>query len=340
MTSIRIRLPRLVSITSTIAAGVFIHSGAVAQPVVMATDKVGTILNAGGAGMASIVSKHSKTRVVVSTFGGQDLYVAAMERGEVDMGPLSSFGAWLQMTGKNPTKTKYKKMRLLRASDGGLRQTYVTAAAANLGSVAALKGKRVATQFLASPLLQWSTTASLKAAGLSLSDIVPVRVSGITDAVRALEAGRIDATWTAFGVPVVQEVNAKVPIAYLPMPNSPEAIKTFRKELFPGVKVTMVPPTPRLFLTKPTPMVNYDIYLVAREGLATDRVQAVLSALWDHTDELVKIHPILRTFTQAGAVEELAVLPYHSAAVEFYKSKGKWNAAMDKVQADNLAMVK
>jgi TRAP transporter TAXI family solute receptor len=337
-------MERWCQLLQTIAAATCIAAilpaGTVAQPLSMATDKIGTILNAGGAGMAGVISKHSKTKVVTTTFGGQDLYIAAMEKGEVDMGPLSSFGAWLQLTGKNPTGTKFKNMRLLRASRGGLRQSYVTAAASKLDSVAALKGKRLATEFLASPLLQFSTTASLKAAGMSLADIVPVRVSGVTDAVQALEAGRIDATWTAFGVPVVQEVNAKVPVAYLPMPDSPAAVEIFRKELFPGVRITTVPPISRLFLTKPTPMVDYDIYLVARADLPADKVRDVLTALWDHTDDLVKIHPILTTFSQDAATTELAILPYHAEAVAFYKSKGKWPDAMQKVQERNEALVK
>jgi hypothetical protein len=333
-------LAHIVRLAGSLCVAASVATAAAAQPLTMATDKVGTILNAAGAGMASIVAKYSKTNIVTSTFAGQDLYIAAMERGEVDMGPVSSFGAWLQLTGKNPTKTKYKNMRLLMASTGGLRQTYITAAASGIDSVAGLKGKRVATEFLATPLLQFSTTASLKAAGLSLADVVAVRVSGISDAIHALEIGRVDATWTAFGIPAVQEVNAKVPVAYLPMPNSLEAIGVFRQELFPGVRLTTVPPTPRLFLAKPTPMVDYDVYLVARADLPADKVRQVLEALWDHTDELVKIHPILRTFTHDAATTELAVLPYHPDAVAFYKSKGKWNDEMQKVQERNEAMVK
>jgi TRAP-type uncharacterized transport system substrate-binding protein len=100
-----------------------------------------------------------------------------------------------------------------------------------------------------------------------------------------------------------------------------------------------VPPTPRLFLTKPTPMVDYDIYLVARVGLPADKVRTVLETLWNHTDEMVKIHPILRTFNRDAGATELAVLPYHAEAVAFYKSKGKWGADMEKLQAANMNVV-
>jgi TRAP transporter TAXI family solute receptor len=317
-----------------------LSSAAGAQTVVMATDKIGTILNAGASGMASIVSKYASTHIVTSTYGGQDLYVVAMDKGEVDLAPISAFGAWLNFTGQNPSKTKFRNMRILRASAGGLLQTYVTLQSTGIETIAGLKGKRVATDFLATPLLQLSTTASLSAAGLSLNDITKVPVSGISDAIAALSAGRVDATWTAFGIPAVQEVNANSPVRYLPIPASPEAMTILRRLLYPGARVTQVAPNPRLFLSKTTPMVDYDIYLIARADLPSEKVRPVLETLWDHSDELVKIHPILRTFVKEGAVTDLAVLPYHHEAIAFYKSKGLWTAEMQNNQEKYEARAK
>jgi hypothetical protein len=311
-----------------------------AQTLVMATDRIGTILHAGAAGMASIVSKHSQTHIVTSTYGGQDPYVVALDRGEADMALISAFGSWLQLRGQNPSKTEYKKMRILRASQGGLLQSFVTLQTTGIKSIAELKGKRLATDFLATPLLQLSTTGSLATVGLALKDIVRVPVSGISDALAALGQGRIDSTWTAFGVPALQEINASNPVRYLPIPDSPEALGTLRQTLYPGVRVTRVQPNPRLFVTEPTPMVDYDIYLVVRADLQNERIRPVLEALWEHSDEMMKIHPMLANFKQAGAVTELAVLPYHPEAVAFYRSKGMWTDDMQKVQEKYESLVR
>lgn len=311
-----------------------------AQTVVMATDKVGTILNAAGAGMADIVTNNSPLRVVVRTYAGQDVYVAGLDRHEVDMAPLSAFGAWLHFTGRNKQKHAYRNMRLLRASNGGLLQSYVTRASSDIKTVADLKGKRIASGFGATPLLQLSTNASLAAAGLSMKDVTGVPVSGIAAAVKTLGAGRVDATWTAFGVPVVREINARTPVRFLPIPNDPAALKILRKMLYPGVRVVPVRANPRMGLSKVTPMVTYDIYLVARKGLAPKKVQAVLAALWDNTEKLRKVHRILKPFTHKGAATDLAALPYHPAAIAFYKSKGQWTAAMQQNQDRMMALAK
>jgi TRAP transporter TAXI family solute receptor len=313
---------------------------AAAQNMVMATDRLGTALHAAAAGIASVVTKHSSARIVVSTSGGQDFYVIQMERGEFDLAPISAYGAWLQLIGKNPTKTKYKNMRILIASEGGLRQTFVTTVASGITSIKDLKGKRVTGNFLGTPLLQFSTTAALAAAGISVDDTVKVPVNGIADAMSALGAGRADATWTALGAPGLLEINARTPIRYLPIPDSPEALKILREQLYPGVRVVPVAPSPQLYVTETTPMVSYDVYIVSRANLEPEKVRPVLDALWDNLDELHAIHPLLAFFVRGGAATELMSLPYHPAAVAFYKSKGVWTAAMQASQDKLEAMVK
>lgn len=92
---------------------------------------------------------------------------------------------------------------------------------------------------------------------MSLKGSVSVPVAGIRDGVHTLAIDRIDATWTAFGMPLVRQVNVKLPVAYLPMPNSPKALSIFRKVSSPGVRLTAVPAQPQRLLTKPAPMVSF-----------------------------------------------------------------------------------
>jgi TRAP-type uncharacterized transport system substrate-binding protein len=51
-------------------------------------------------------------------------------------------------------------------------------------------------------------------------------------------------------------------------------------------------------------------------------VKTLVETLWANEAELVKVHANLRGFKNSAAVSPVATIPYHKAAIEFYKSKG------------------
>jgi TRAP-type uncharacterized transport system substrate-binding protein len=49
--------------------------------------------------------------------------------------------------------------------------------------------------------------------------------------------------------------------------------------------------------------------------------------MWESDQEMVKAHISMGGFTNAAAVTDRPVIPYHPAAIAFYKEKGVWTAA-------------
>jgi TRAP-type uncharacterized transport system substrate-binding protein len=79
-------------------------------------------------------------------------------------------------------------------------------------------------------------------------------------------------------------------------------------------------------------MIAYDNQLVTGRTVADQTVYTALASLWDNMEKLAPIHPGLREWTRERAVDPEPPIPYHPAAVRFYKEKGVWKPGMDQVQ--------
>lgn len=306
-----------------------------AQTIAMATDRVGSTFNAIGAGISKIITEGGKNRVIVKAFAGPDAYLGALQSGEVKLATMSSSTAYVAYLGQNKAKRRYDNMRVLRAGEGGVRLTFLVRADSPIKTVQDLKGRKVSAGFGGHSVIPSSIAGALATVGLSWKDVVSVPVTGSVDGVQALGTGRVEASWTSFGMPVSREMHSKIGVRYLPIPPGEASLAVLRKHIFPGVQLVKTAANPSIGLPEEAYLISYDSYLVGAADLDEKSATAILAALWDQEAALTKVHPGLRGFTNARAVTDIPVIPYHPAAVAFYKSKGVWNA---KAEAANAAI--
>ena len=306
-----------------------------AKTLVMATDRAGTLYNATGSGLAKVLTKHSGHRVVVRAFGGPDAYIHAMNKGEYTFTAVSSNSAWFNYYGKTKAKRSTKDLRILRSGSGALRLSFIVYADSGIMSFADLKGRRVTSDFGGHAAINPIVKGALAVSGLSWKDLKPVPVTGALDSPRALGAGRVDAAWGALGMPVVREIHAKKKVRYLSIDGSPKTLAELRRLVFPGLRLVKMPPLKHLGLPEPTTMITSDSYLVTHKNADPAVLKAALNALWKNEKEVQKAHFSLRGFKNKTAATDLPMLPYHPAAIEFYKSKGIWSS---KIAAANAAI--
>jgi uncharacterized protein len=311
-----------------------------AQTVALATDRPGTTFNTIGSGVAVVANKYSAIRVVVRPYAGPAAYAPVVNSGEVALAVMSASSAYQAFSGHNEEKTAYRNLRLIRAGSASLMLGFLVRKDGPIKTFADLKGKRVSSDFGGHLAIANSLEASLKIAGYTWKDVTAVPVSGANDGIDALVANRLDATWASLGQPRARQADTQIGVRYLSVPNTPDAVKIYRHYAFPGARIGVVKKGVVPGVLGPTRLLSYDSYIIANKDVPDAVITKVLEGLWKGTKELLPMHPAMRGYTHDASVTDAPVVPYHPAAIAFYKKMGLWDATAQKRQDALMAQTK
>ncbi len=329
--------------TALLAAGLLAASAAasVAQTIVIATDRQGSLMNRVGTAIAKTIADNTDLRAVVRPFAGPDAYMNSLNNGQTRFAVFTAPTAYVDVKGQNKAKRAYKNIRLLRSGANVIRLGFMVPKASNIQTIAELKGKKLPSDFGGHSVIELSIKTGLSAGGLTWDDVVKVPVTGVVDGVKSLGAGRTQATWGPVGMPAVREVNAQIGVRFLSFPDDPDTIAKMRKIMYPGLKIANFPkPIPPLSIVKPTNVISYDTYFVTHKGLDAALAKKILEGLWNGAGALTKSSPLMRGFDNSNAATELPMMPYHPAAADFYKQRKTWTEKVAAGQAASLTWVK
>ncbi len=302
--------------------------------ILIASHAVGTTFHATGGAIGKIVSEHSPMTMIVRPHPGPPAWLPAMNNGEMEFGILSSADAAAAFRGVAQYRTATPNIRLA-AIGAPLYLAWWAPMDSDIKTVDDLKGKRVPSGWKGLPVIHYSAGAALSTAGLNWDDVVKVPVAELSENLRAFLEGRTDVFWHSVGSPAVREADARMRggIRALPIGTSTAGLKrmvdvypgSYRSELKKGYSAGVIDAT--------VVMAN-DMYVLVPAMLPGPVVETVLASLWDHNEALRKVSPLMRLWTRERMVSREASIPFHSAAIAFYREKGLWSAEMEKHQAD------
>lgn len=316
-------------------AGVLSLAATVSQAAnrfTLGTNPQGTIYYTIGGGLAASLQDKLGKQVTVQPFTGSSVYLPMISAGEVTMGLNSSLdlGGWY----RGEEGAKLGNLRVL-ARLWPLTVAYTTRANLGIKDIADLKGKRVVTDFTGLKAMSKLNHVMLELSGVPMDQITPITTAGLGPGVEGLTEGTVDATAVAVGIPLTQQAQATIPggIRYLSIAGGLEASGK-ADQLFPGLYVAEVKPSKRLpEVTEPVYVAGFDVFLSVSADLSDEDAKAILSALHDGMPQLKKDYPALG----GAGVEKLALpsntVPYHPAAVAFFKEKGLWSQANETREA-------
>lgn len=299
-------------------------------PLVFTTDQAGSTTNASANVIASLVSQRSPIQVRVRAYTGPEAWFPEVNAGRAQLGLHFSSSIWMAYN-RIDTELHTRDIRLLRSSRGTQMLGFMVRNDSPIRAVADLKGRRVTADFGGQPAMRRMSTGGLAAYGMTYSDVTPVPVVNVVDAVEAVVDGRADASWGLTTMPVVRQGHQKVGLRFMPFDATPERLAAFRDKAFPGaVWATVVEDNE--WAPKGGTMVTQEAAMICHAALPDAVVTAILATLWEHEEALVRANPSVRGYTNNHAVTEIPAAPYHPAAIAFYKAKGVWTDAAEAAQ--------
>jgi hypothetical protein len=218
-----------------------------------------------------------------------------------------------------------------------LRVSLVVRKDSTIKTVQDVKGKRVTGEYPANLAIWFHVFTGLASAGLTWDDVKVVPVPAVNEGVDAVVQGRADVSNHAIGAAKIQEADASVGVRFISLDCSPQGEERVKKAV-PGYYVTIIKSGSSTAVVGDTCVLTYDIYLVGHKALPAQVVQAVLKSIWDNIEKLPPLHPQFKDWTRERAASDDVTIPYHPAAVQFYKEKGTWSAKMDETQKRLLAL--
>lgn len=319
-----------------------VGTAAAQQAVTIGTNPAGSVFYAVGSGLTKIVTDTGKVKMAVQPYAGSSTFIPLLNSGEMEFGVVNAVdmalayrGPNFKIGGRNPFPHAPNVRLLMRGSP--FMVALLVRKDSPFKNVHDLKGKRVTGEYPAHLAVWYNVFGHLASGGLTWNDVKVVPVPALNDGVDALVQGRADATSYSLNAAKVKEADAAVGVRYISDDCSPEGEKRMRQAVA-GYYPRWVKAGTGTGVLEDICVVAYDLHIATGKAVPDAVVEATLRAVWDNVDKLAPLHPLFKEFKREGFVDPDTTLPYHQAAVRFYKEHGAWKPEMDQVQQKLLSL--
>jgi TRAP transporter TAXI family solute receptor len=294
-------------------------------------------------GLAKVASESGPVQLTVQPYSGTSTFLPLLDNGELDFGIVN--GVDMGMAYQGPQKLKvggkndfpHSPNTRLVMRGAPLIIGLLVKKDSPLKSVHDIKGKRVTGEYPAHQAVWFNMFGMLASGGLTWKDVNVVPVPAVNDGIDALMQGRAEVTAGALNMAKIREADASVGVRHLSVDCSPEGDRRVRQAV-PGYYTRIVKAGGAAAIVEDTCTVAYDIYFATHKGASDQLINAILKATWDNVEKLPPMHPSFKEWTRDRVASADVTMPYHPAAVQFYKEKNVWNAKMDEAQKRLLAI--
>jgi TRAP transporter TAXI family solute receptor len=310
---------------------------AAAQPTAtIGANPPGSVLYAIGSGLAKVAGDAGAVKLAVQPYSGTSTFLPLLESGELELGLNNAVDVGLAFRGpaftigeRNPFPHVPGIRLVMRVAP--LMVAPVVRRDSPLKTAQDMKDKRVTGEYRANLAIWYNIFGELASAGLTWSDVRVVPVAALNDGIDALVQGRADVTSYALNGAKVREADAAVGVRHLSIDCSAEGERRLRAAV-PGYYPHRVKKGAAVGVADDICVVAYDFYVIAGKGASDAVIDGLLRATWERGDQLAQFHPVLRDWTRERMATADATIPYHPAAVRFFRDRGAWTPAVAQAQ--------
>lgn len=303
-------------------------TGELPKAIVIATHPVGTATYTMNAGHAKIIMKYTGMRVIVEpTAGGVIVEFRRLRETKADLVMSGAREGFLARLGEE----EFKEIGAIDLNMLGYlnyhRYLGYTKPGTGIKSFKDLEGKKFAYETPGIVAAVETGRCVLEYYGLA-DKVIKTPPSDAAGKVIDLIEGRIDACWFPVNPSLLELKEAVKEIVVLEVPKECSDWIHKKKPFYAGV-----PTIPGLNgLEKSYNSVGFPTAFFCRADANEQMIYSVVKTLYDHYGELSAIHPSLKECTLSRAVEIPQIMPFHSAAIKYFKEKGVWRRELEDQQ--------
>src|SRR5688572_24207189 len=293
-----------------------------AQNLSIATGGTGGVYYPLGGGMAAVLSKYvNGMQATAEVTGGSVANLQLISTGKPYIALSMTDAALDALKGQDKFKGKPVPVRTLMILYPN-RMHVVTIEATGINTVKDLKGKRVSTGSGGSAT-EVMAFRVIEAAGLDKDRDMRRERLGVAESVAALKDRKIDAFFWVGGLPTAAVTDlANSPGVKIKMIDHAELVPAMNKKYGNLYVKDTISKSVYNGMAKDNQQATVMNILVAHEKMDDKTAYNIVKAIFDHRDELIRVHKEAENFKLENQKQDASPLPWHPGAVKYFAEKG------------------
>jgi TRAP transporter TAXI family solute receptor len=293
-----------------------------AQNLSIATGGTGGVYYPLGGGMAAVLSKYVPgMQATAEVTGGSVANLQLIGTGKPYLGMTMADATLDAYKGEDKFKGKPVAVRTLMVMYPN-RMHVVTIDGTGIAAISDLKGKRVSTGSAGSAT-EVMAFRVIEAAGLDKDRDMKRERLGVAESVDAIKDRKIDAFFWVGGLPTAAVTDlANTPGVKIKMIDHANLVPAMNKKYGNLYVADVIPKTMYRGMDADNHQASVMNLLVASEKMDDKTAHDIVKAVFDHKDELVRVHKEAENLRLENQKASASPVPWHPGAVKYFAEKG------------------
>jgi TRAP transporter TAXI family solute receptor len=308
---------RIIAIAAAVLA-----LGAQAENLSIATGGTGGVYYPLGGGMAAVLSKYVQgMQATAEVTGGSVANLQLIGTGKPYLGMTMADATLDAYKGQDKFTGKPVPVRTLMVMYPN-RMHVVSIEGTGITKMADLKGKRVSTGSGGSAT-EVMAFRVIEAAGLDKDKDMKRERLGVAESVNAIKDRKIDAFFWVGGLPTAAVTDlANTPGVKIRMIDHAETVPLMNKKYGNLYVQDVITKDIYRGMERDNKQATVMNLLVAHEKMDDKTAYDIVKAVFDHRDELIRVHKEAENFKLENQKAEASPVPWHPGAVKYFAEKG------------------
>jgi len=293
-----------------------------AQNISIATGGTGGVYYPLGGGLAAVLSKNIPgLQATAEVTGGSVANLQLIGTGKPYIAMTQADAAIDAVKGQDKFTGKPVPVRTLAVLYPN-RMHVVTVEGTGIAKIADMKGKRVSTGSGGSATEVFAFRV-IEAAGLDKEKDITRERLGVAESVNALKDRKIDAFFWVGGLPTAGVTDlANSPGVKIKMIDIASLVPAMTKKYGNIYIQDVIPKSTYKGMDADNRQATVTNLLVAHQNMDDKTVYNILKAMFDHRDDLIRVHKEAENITLENQKTEASSIPWHPGAIKYFAEKG------------------